>query len=82
MFMTSSHRFTDLYAKVHDQPDVKDTPKKLHTDYVFVPPVKTANNVIVVCMKYCIDTLTEEMGVDNRNGINSTYAVTILKRSN
>ena len=48
--------------KVLDQPDVKvkDTLHKLHANYVLVPADKAANNVIIVCKKYYIDTLVKE----------------------
>ena len=54
--------FKSPKCKVLDQPDVKDTLHKLHANYVLVPPDKAANNVIVVCKKYYIDTLVKEVG--------------------
>ena len=45
---------------VLDQPDVKDTFHKLHTNYVLFPADKAANNVIVVCKEYHIDILVKE----------------------
>ena len=48
--------FKSPKCKVLDQPDVKDTLHKLH-----------ANNVIVVCKKYYIDTLVKELGINNIN---------------
>ena len=54
--------FKSPKCKVLDQPDVKDTLHKLHANYVLVPPDKAANNVIVVCKKYYIDTLAKEVG--------------------
>ena len=44
--------------KILNDPDVKDTLRRLHDDFVLVPADKTANNVIVVCKKYYIETLT------------------------
>ena len=52
--------YKSLKCKVLDQPDVKDTLHKLHANYVLVPADKAANNVIVVCKKYYIDTLVKE----------------------
>ena len=52
--------FKSPKCKVLDQPDVKDTLHKLHANYVLVPADKAANNVIVVCKKYYIDTLVKE----------------------
>ena len=46
-------------CKVLDQPDVKDNLHKLQTNYVLVPADKAANNVIIACKKYYIDTLVK-----------------------
>ena len=46
--------FKSPKCKVLDQPDVKDTLHKLHANYVLVPANKAANNLIIVCKKYCI----------------------------
>ena len=51
----------------------KDTLHKLHANYVLVPADKAANNVIVVCKKYYIDTLVKELGINNINSNNPTY---------
>ena len=40
---------------------------KLHANYVLVPADKAANNVIIVCKKYYIDTLVKELGINNVN---------------
>ena len=60
-------------CKVLDQPDVKDTLHKLHANYVLVPADKAANNVIIVCKKYYIDTLVKELRINNVNINNPTY---------
>ena len=39
-----------------NDPDVKDTLKRLPDYFVLVPADKPANNVIVVCRKYHIET--------------------------
>ena len=65
--------FKSPKCKVLDQPDVKDTLHKLQTDYVLVPADKAANNVIIVCKKYYIDTLIKELGINNVNISNPTY---------
>ena len=54
--------FKSPKCKVLDQPDVKDTLHKLHANYVLVPADKAANNVIIVCKKYYIDTLVKRVG--------------------
>ena len=46
---------------------------KLHANYVLVPADKAANNVIIVCNKYYIDTLVKELGINNVNINNPTY---------
>ena len=60
-------------SKVLDQPDVKDTLHKLQTNYVLVPADKAANNMIILCKKYYIDTLVKELGINNVNISNPTY---------
>ena len=53
---------------------MKDTLRRLHDDFVLVPADKTANNVIVVCKKYCIKTLIKGLGINTINiSPNSTY---------
>ena len=65
--------FKSPKCKVLDQPDVKDTLHKLHANYVLVPADKAANNVIIVCKKYHIDTPVKELGINNVNINNPTY---------
>ena len=65
--------FESPKCKVLDQPDVKDTLHKLYANYVLVPADKAANNVIIVCKKYYIDTLVKELGLNNVNFNNPTY---------
>ena len=63
--------------KILSDPDVKDILRRLHDDFVLVPLVpadKAANNVIVVCKKYYIETLIKELGINTTNiSPNSTY---------
>ena len=59
----------DLITKTEilNNPDIKDTLRKLHDDFV-------ANNVIVVCKRYYIETLIQEFGLNITNiSPNSTY---------
>ena len=65
-----------LVYKVRDQLDVKDTLHTLHANYVLVPADKAANNAIIVCKKYYIDTLVKELGINNVNINNPTYIPT------
>ena len=60
--------------KILNDPDMKDTLRRLHDDFVLVPADKAANNVIVVCKKYHIETLIKELGINTTNiSPNSTY---------
>ena len=60
--------------KFLNDPDVKDTLRRLHDDFVLVPADKAANNVTVVCKRYYIETLIKELGINTTNiSPNSTY---------
>ena len=60
--------------KILNDPDVKDTLRRLHDDFVLVPADKAANNVIIVCKWYYIETLIKELGINTTNiSPNSTY---------
>ena len=60
--------------KIVNDPDVKDTLRRLHHGFGLVPADKAANNVIVVCKKYHIETLMKELGINTTNiSPNSTY---------
>ena len=60
--------------KILNDRDVKDTLRRLEDDFVLVPADKAANNVIVVCKRYYIETLIKELGINTTNiGPNSTY---------
>ena len=66
--------FKSPQCKVLNQPDVKSTLHRLHTNYVLVPADKAANNVIVVCKKYYIDILVlKQLGINYVNSNNPTY---------
>ena len=65
--------FKSPKCKVINHPDVKDTLHKLIANYVLVLADKAANNVIVVCKTYFIDTLVKELGIYNVNNNNPTY---------
>ena len=66
-------RYKSPKCKVLDQPDVKDTLHKLHANYVLVLADRAANNVIIVCKKYNIDTLVKELGTNDVHINNPTY---------
>ena len=50
--------------KILNDPDMKDTVRRMHDDFVLVPADKAANSVIVVCKKYHIETLIKELGIN------------------
>ena len=63
-----------LIPRTENDPDVKNTLRRLHDDFVLVPADKAANNVIVVYKKYYIETLIKELGINTTNiSPNSTY---------
>ena len=60
--------------KILNDPNVKDTPRRLHDDSVLVPADKAANNVTVVCKKYHLESLIKELGISTTNiSPDSTY---------
>ena len=62
--------------KILNDPDVKVTLRRLHDDFVLIPADKAANNVIVVCKRYYIETLIKEFDINTTNislTVNSTY---------
>ena len=60
-------------CKVLNQPDVRDTLEKLHADFVLLPVDKVANNVMVVCKKYFIETLVKKLGTSTTSNIYSMH---------
>ena len=68
-----SYRSHFKFERAFKSPKCKDTLHKLQTNYVSVPADKAANNVIIVCKKYHIDTLVKELGINNVNISNQTY---------
>ena len=64
--------------KILNDPDVKDTLRRLHDGFVLVPADKAANNVTVVCKRYYIETLIKELDINTTNiSPNSTYIPSI-----
>ena len=60
--------------KILNDPDVKDILRRLHYGFVSVPADKAANNVIVVCKHYYIETSMKELGINTTNiSPKSTY---------
>ena len=54
--------------------DPEKTLRRLHGDFVLVPADKAANNMIVMCKMYYIETLIKELGISTTNiSPNSTY---------
>ena len=63
-------KFKSPKCEVLNQPDVKE---KLLADIILVPTYKAANNVVVVCNKYYIETLLKELSINTTSNTNSTY---------
>ena len=60
--------------KILSDPDVKDTLRRLHDDFVLVPADKAVNNVIVVCKRYHIEMSIKELGINTTSiSPSSTY---------
>ena len=62
--------------KILNDPDVKDTLRRLHDNFVLISADKAASIVIAiaVCEKYHIETLIKELGINTTNiSPNSTY---------
>ena len=60
--------------KILNDPDLTDTLRRLLDDFGLVPADITANNMIVVCKKYYIETLIKELSISTTNiSPNSTY---------
>ena len=71
---SSKEKIQSPKQKILSDPDMKDTLRRLHDDFVLVPADKAANNVIVVCKKYYNKTLIKELGINTTNiSPNSTY---------
>jgi hypothetical protein len=63
-----------------DDKDVKQELKHLHDQYVIVNADKASNNIIVICKKYYLDCMRNELGLcNNDNNTNQTYEHVIDK---
>ena len=69
--------FKQPTGKVLQNADVKACLSDLHNKYVFVPADKAPNNIIIIIniIRYYIETLIKELGLDNSSTTtgNSTY---------
>ena len=67
--------FKQSTGKVLQNADVKACLSDLHNKYVFVPADKAPNKIMIICKRYYIETLIEELGLDNCSTPtgNSTY---------
>ena len=57
--------FKQPTGKVLPNADVKACLSDLHNKYVFVPIDAAENNIIIIYKRYYIETLIEELGLDN-----------------
>ena len=55
--------------------DLKACQSDLHSKYVFVPADKAPNNIVIICERYYIETLSTALGLDDCStpAGNSTY---------
>ena len=69
--------FEQPAGKLLQNADVKACLSDLHNRYVFVPADKAPNNIIIICKRYYIETLIEELGLGNCSTPtgNSTYTL-------
>ena len=69
------HNFKRPTGKLLQNADVKACLSDLCSKYVFVPADKTADNIVIICEMYYIETLIKELGLDNCSipTRNSTY---------
>ena len=65
-------KFKRPNQKILNDPGVTDCLHKLDEDFVLVPADKAANNIIVICKKYYIETIIKELGMNSLDQINST----------
>ena len=59
--------------KILNDRSVKDCLRRLHEHVALAPADKAANNIIVICKTYYIETLIKELGINSLDQINSTY---------
>ena len=59
--------------------DVKACLFDLHSKYVFVPADKAPNNIIIICKRYYIEILVEELGLDNCSTLTETQPTLHVK---
>ena len=67
--------FKQPTGKVLQNVDIKACASDIHNKYVYVPADKALNIIIIICKRYYIETLIEELGLYNcsiQTG-NSTY---------
>ena len=69
--------FKQPTGNVLQNADVKACLSDLHNKYVFVPADKAPNNIIIICKRYYIETLTKELRLDNCStpAGNATYTL-------
>ena len=56
--------FRQPTGKVLQNVDVKACLSDLHNQHVFVPADKAPNDIIIICKRYCIETLIKKLGLD------------------
>ena len=76
-------KFKRLDQKILNDPGVKDCFHKLHEDFVLDPTDEAANDIIVICKKYYIETFIKELWINSSHQINSSMSLltTLMTRS-
>ena len=59
------HNFKQPTDKMLQNADIKACLSDLHNNYVFVSADKAANNIIIICKRYYIETLIKKLGLNN-----------------
>ena len=61
MCLSLKEKIRSPKPKILNDPDMKDTLRRLHDDFVLVPADKAASNVIVVCKKYLYQDINKRI---------------------
>ena len=72
-------------VKVLRNASVKECLSDLHNKYVFIPADKAQNNIIIICKRYCIETLinSDYSGWGGGGGGNAPptdFCLSVIKR--
>ena len=63
-FKVNCPRAFHVEESIFKRDDVQSVINSLHNKYIFVPADKAANNFVIVCKKYYVTVLMNELGID------------------